>query len=117
MMGYVFVFTFDDDVLIDFIINLISIIPRKMITFSSSFKPKHKNYADIPQQYITNYPLEQNRKSIANHHPNHKVTPILSRKIKSIAKSTPKTIKPNPKISLSNIPPKFLNPNPKEAHQ
>ena len=53
-----------------------------MITYTSSFKPKHKNYADIPQQYITNYPLDQNRKSIANHHPNHKVTPSSIQKDK-----------------------------------
>lgn len=59
----------EDNVLIAFIIKVISIIFKKMLTYTGSFKPKPKNSNEFPTHYLSGFPLDNNRKSIPN--PNH----------------------------------------------
>ena len=66
------------DVLIGFINKVISIIFKKMMNYSTSFKPRNKNSADIPTQYLTSHPIDSNRRSTANCHPLPKVELLRS---------------------------------------
>jgi hypothetical protein len=61
------------NVLIAFINKLISILFKKMMSYSNSFKPKPKNPSDLPNQYLTVYPPDNNRKSITNNNQPPKV--------------------------------------------
>ena len=76
-VGYVMVF-----VLIGFIDKVISIIFKKMLTYTGSFKPKPKNASEMPTQYTSCYPLDNNRRSLATAYPVPKVPPSRFRRKK-----------------------------------
>jgi hypothetical protein len=57
-----------------------------MMSYSNSFKPRAKISADLPAQFLSGYPLEQNRKSIGNQPQPPKVTPLACRKTKFTVK-------------------------------
>lgn len=44
-----------------------------MLTYTGTFKPKPKNSTESMPQYLSHYPLDNNRKSIPNGHQPPKV--------------------------------------------
>lgn len=88
------------NVLIVFIDKVISIFFKKMLTYTGSFKPKPKNGQDIPAQYSSCYPLDNNRRSLAGTTQPLKVRLLPCRKIKFTARSTPNPTNQTPIASL-----------------